>query len=103
MKSTNSADKTETQHYPSEWRRVSAYDVPQHLWTKTGLGGEHWLIECPFCGEIHVHGAGSPVLEESRSPHCSGKKPREEYVLRFAGDLPKSLYPAFGKKLRRRI
>jgi hypothetical protein len=31
------------------------------------------IIQCPFCGEIHLHGAGQadgPIAYGSRVPHC---------------------------------
>ena len=35
----------------------------------------HLIIQCPFCGEIHLHGAGradDPIAYGPRVPHCQG-------------------------------
>jgi len=40
--------------------------------------GQSWLVKitCPFCHEIHKHGAGTDgTLLGSRSPHC--RKPED--------------------------
>lgn len=44
----------------------------------------HLVILCPFCGEIHLHGAGKPLEElayGARVPHCVGLKTTPSYTI----------------------
>ena len=35
----------------------------------------HFIVLCPFCGDLHLHGAGGagdgPLQYGNRSPHCT--------------------------------
>ena len=43
----------------------------------TASDGIHFVILCPFCGKIHLHGAGTPggVVYGPRASHCSTPSP----------------------------
>jgi hypothetical protein len=73
----------------SKCPRVKAYSLPKRI---AGYGPENWvLLDCPFCGSTHVHGAAPG----SRVPHCG--KGTGEYVLEYAGPLPEQYwYPSRG-------
>lgn len=57
---------------------LDAYSVaPRHY---------NWLVPCPFCGRIHLHGP----MEGHRVAHCGGhpNEPRSGYYIRLAGQAP---------------
>ena len=52
-----------------------------------------WQIQCPYCGQRHVHGAGRPSEDPKnflghRSAHCIGhrKANSEGYMLTWNGE-----------------
>lgn len=49
------------------------------------------ILDCPFCGSFHSHGAGfaEQVFESglTRCPHCSKHKSNEQYLLNYVGGL----------------
>lgn len=46
-------------------------------------GHPSWLVPCPFCGNVHQHGAKAG----HRVAHCNThpNKPSEGYVIEYAG------------------
>ena len=59
---------------------LKAYSVPDN--------DHHWVVPCPFCGCLHVHGAE----EGRRHPHCPpDRRPPEGYVLQFAGKASRAM------------
>lgn len=43
--------------------------------------GVHLVILCPFCADIHLHGAGRPVQYGGRAPHCIGLPSAASYTV----------------------
>jgi hypothetical protein len=88
--------KTATDDSTRTTTRITSYTVPKPLWKKTGFDHRNWLVECPSCGEIHIHGAA----DGPRSPHCRRRPLGARYELEIAReDLPRALWPAFGRRI----
>src|SRR5688572_12570615 len=90
----------------------AAYAVPAsiaRLPQFAALAAVSWLVPCPACGRIHIHGKG----EGMRSAHCppntptyahefEGRTPPNSYILEYAGEAPLGVIEYLKPKRARR-
>ena len=99
----------------SKYPTVAAYEPGPSILKERPSLYKSWLVPCPFCGLVHVHGAITPGPDANpmRSPHCphpeswhgflfEGRARPQMYCLKYAGVIndPK-IFAAAAKRTTR--
>ena len=76
IKKANKGNKTILKDTRTFISKVDGEQLP-HLEPIMVLDNKYYVV-CPFCGEIHVHGAAAPGM---RTAHCKDTLKHKDYII----------------------